>query len=48
MASRVDLPSMERFDPHSDSASIASGWEQWLKRFEIYLRAVTFIFEREK
>ena len=39
MASRVDLPPMGRFDPHSDSASLATRWEQWLKRFNIYLRA---------
>ena len=39
MAARVDLPSMPPFDPHTESSSLTTRWEQWLKRFHIYLRA---------
>jgi hypothetical protein len=39
MAARVDLPSMPQFDPHVDYNSLATRWEQWLKRFHLYLRA---------
>ena len=39
MAAKVDLPSMPQFDPHADYSSLATRWDQWLKRFHIYLRA---------
>jgi hypothetical protein len=39
MAARVDLPSMPQFDPRVDYNSLATRWEQWLKRFHLYLRA---------
>ena len=36
MAEKIELNSVDKFDPHSDPTHLAQSWERWLRSFELF------------
>ena len=48
MASKIDLPPLQAFDPVSDPTSLSQRWKTWKRRFETYLDALKITDDKQK
>ena len=40
MATHIDLPSLQPFDPYTDPSSVGQRWKSWRRRFQTYISAI--------
>ena len=48
MAAKIDLAPLPPFDPRSEPSSLGQRWENWTKRFEMYVAAMNVTDNKQK
>lgn len=48
MATKIDIPPLPQFDPHSHQSSLSQWWKSWMKRFETYLVPANITDDKQK